>query len=87
MGKSLKEKLEEAFEAGTNWKEKYSKKHYIIADPADYLVQPDFTKFYQESYMKKCDNCGKFYKGKSYNMYDENYNVEKGLRHCGCLFV
>ena len=35
---------------------------------------------------KVCDLCGKIYTGKSYPVYDENYNKQHGLIQCGkCL--
>ncbi len=34
----------------------------------------------------KCDNCGKEIKGKKYEIVNENYVVQKGLYHCGCVF-
>jgi len=35
---------------------------------------------------KKCDSCGKYFVTKAYPIYDENYNVQPGLFHCGCAF-
>lgn len=42
----------------------------------------------------KCDLCGKEFieikvgeeKIKGYKVYDENFNLQKGLIHCGCAF-
>ena len=34
--------------------------------------------------MKKCDMCGEDFKGKSWPVYDENHNKQKGLISCGC---
>lgn len=30
----------------------------------------------------KCDNCGKIIIGKKIKIYDENFNVIKGIFHC-----
>lgn len=35
----------------------------------------------------KCDGCGKIIKGEKHPMYDENYNLQPGLYHCGCDFT
>lgn len=36
--------------------------------------------------IKLCDICGESFKGFSYHVIDENYNVQKGLIQCGkCL--
>lgn len=31
---------------------------------------------------KKCDICGQFFSGKSFPVYDENYNKQQGLIQC-----
>lgn len=36
---------------------------------------------------KKCDACGKLFTGKHYKMYDENFNLQPGMVHCGCIFM
>lgn len=36
--------------------------------------------------MEKCDICGKDFEGKSYLVYDENYNLQTGIIQCGECF-
>lgn len=33
-----------------------------------------------------CDMCGKTFVGEKHKVYDENYNIQHGLIHCGCVF-
>jgi hypothetical protein len=40
----------------------------------------------KENEIKKCDLCGKKFTTKHYFVYDENYKIQLGLIHCGCIF-
>lgn len=42
------------------------------------------TKNANEEYL--CDSCGEKFDSERFKMYDENYNVQPGLIHCGCYF-
>lgn len=35
---------------------------------------------------KKCDFCGKLFTGPNYPVYDENWNIQKGINRCSTCF-
>jgi ribosomal protein L37AE/L43A len=37
--------------------------------------------------VKHCDFCGKEIKGKSYKVYDENFNEQRGILQCEKCFT
>jgi hypothetical protein len=39
-----------------------------------------------EKEVKRCDLCGKKLATKHYPVYDENYKIQPGIIHCGCIF-
>jgi hypothetical protein len=87
MKNNLKKQLEQAFNAGVNWKEKYyTEVPYVDSEGAH--KEPDFEKFFKTLKLKKCDGCGDHFAGKGFKVYDENFNVQSGLIHCPmCNFI
>lgn len=81
MKNDLKSQLESAFNAGTNWKEKWYKDIQYIGSDGTHK-EPDFKKYFESLKLSSCDNCGDYFAGKKYPFYDENHKKQPGLTMC-----